>query len=394
MSIRLHIIVLFLFILTKISIGQLSEPPDKNVFFVQPQIEIGKILNNAPDIPNRTVSVFGDINFAWQTRGKQIWNQYYKYPQVGVMVSAGDLGNKDTLGYTITAVPNISIRLSNWKRVNIYMLLGLGLAYFSNPYDEIHNSGNKLIGTRITNKSVVSFDLNYHLTKQFVLIAGFSIAHYSDAHYQLPNFGINIPAMNIGIKYFPKAFPKEYYTYENGVSYHKHFLFNIKFGIGFHEFGSVIKPTGGPKYPIYTATAYMSKRLNTILNLQFGINYNYYTSYYDFITSQEYYSSNQHFKSSSIIAFAGIEFLVGKFGFSGQLGTYLYNEFYKDLQNLRSDDRGWKYQTSKYINARLGAQYYIFDPIKSTKLNPWIGAFLKSVGGAADFAEISIGCAL
>jgi len=84
---------------------------------------------------------------------------------------------------------------------------------------------------------------------------------------------------------------------------------------------------------------------------------------------------------------------VGKFGFSGQLGTYLYNEFYKELQDLRSDEKGWKYQTSKYITARLGAQYYIFNPIKSTKLNPWIGAFLKSVGGAADFAEISIGCA-
>ena len=393
MTIKTHIIVLFLLILTKYGIGQINNPPDKNVFFIQPQIRIGKIIDNMPNMPDRTASVFGDINIAWQTRGKQIWNQYYKYPQVGLLFSTGYLGNNDILGYSISVVPNISIRLSNWKKANINVLLGTGLSYFTKTYDEIDNKENGLIGTSVTNKTLVSFDMNYNLSKKFVLTTGVSVSHYSDGHYQLPNFGINIPAVNIGVKYFPKTFPKEHYKYDSIVPYNKKFLFNLKFGIGFHEFGTVNKPTGGPKYPIYTATAYMSKRLSTILNFQFGINYNYYTSYYDFIESQEYYESNKHLKSSSIIAFVGIELFIGKFGFSGQLGTYLYNEFYKDLQDLRSNDRSWKYQTSRYITSRLGAQYYIFNPIKTTKLNPWIGTFLKSVGGAADFAEISIGCA-
>lgn len=343
-------------------------------------------------MPDRTLSVFGDINIAWQTQGKQIWNQYYKYPQVGIMVSGGYLGNKDILGYSISVVPNISIRLSNWKKANINLLLGLGFSYFTKMYDEIENPENALIGTRVTNTSLVSFDMNYHLSNKFVLTAGASISHSSDAHYQLPNFGMNIPSFNIGVKYFPKTIPNTNYKYDSLINFDKRFLFNLKFGIGFHEFGTVIKPIGGPTYPIYTATAYMSKRFNTILNFQLGINYNYYTSYYDFIESQEFYTNNKHFKSSSIIVFAGIEFLVGKFGFSGQLGTYLYNEFYKNLQDLRSDEKSWKTQASKYITTRLGAQYYFFNPIKSTKLNPWIGAFLKSVGGAADFAEISIGC--
>ena len=346
-----------------------------------------------PDMPDRTLSVFGDINIAWQTRGKQIWNQYYKNPQVGLLVSAGYLGNNDILGHSISVVPNISIRLSNWKKVNIYILLGTGLSYFTKIYDEIYNKENGLIGTKITNKSLVAFDLNYHLSKQFMLTAGVSASHYSDGHFQLPNFGMNIPAMNIGVKYFPTTFPREYYKYDSLITYNKNLQFNLKFGVGYHEFGTAVKPTGGPKYPIYTATAYLSKRLNTILNFQFGINYNYYTSYYDFIISQEYYNSNKHFKASSIIAFAGMEFFIGQFGFSGQLGTYLYNEFYKDLQDLRSMDRGWKYQSARYITSRLGAQYYVFKPVKTTKLNPWIGAFLKSNGGAADFAEICIGCA-
>ena len=88
-----------------------------------------------------------------------------------------------------------------------------------------------------------------------------------------------------------------------------------------------------------------------------------------------------------------MEFIIGKFGFSAQLGTYLYNEFYKDLQDLRSMGRSWRYQSARYITTRWGAQYYVFKPITTTKLNPWIGAFLKSNGGAADFAEICIGCA-
>jgi hypothetical protein len=393
LTIRNNTIFLFLLILAKLSVGQLSEPPDKNVFFIQPQIRIGKILNNMPEMPDRTLSVFGDINIAWQTRGKQIWNQYYKYPQVGLLVSAGYLGNNDILGHSISVVPNLSIRLSNWKKVNIYILLGAGLSYFTKIYDEIDNKENGLIGTKITNKSLVAFDLNYHLSKHFVLTAGVSASHYSDGHFQLPNFGMNIPAINIGVKYFPTTFPREYYKYDSLITYNKNLLFNLKFGIGYHEFGTTIKPTGGPKYPIYSATAYLSKRLNTILNFQFGINYNYYTSYYDFIISQEYYTSHKHFRASSIIAFMGVEFFIGKFGFSGQLGSYLYNKFYKDLQDLRSMGRSWRYQSARYITTRLGVQYYVFKPITSTKLNPWIGAFLKSNGGAADFAEICIGCA-
>lgn len=346
-----------------------------------------------PEMPDRTVSVFGDVNIAWQTRGKQYWNQFYKYPQVGLLVSAGYLGNNDILGYSISVVPNISLRLSNWKKANINVLLGLGLSYFTKTYHEIDNEENKQIGTRVTNRTMVSFDLNYQLSRKFILTAGVSASHYSDAHYQLPNFGMNIPAVNIGVKYFPKTFPTAHYKYDSLRGHSKKFLFNMRFGIGYHEFGTVVKPTGGPKYPIYIAAAYLSKRLNTIFNLQFGINYNYYTSYYDFIVSQDYYTTNQHFKSSSIITFVGIEFLIGNFGFTGQLGTYLYNEFYKELQDLRTIEARWKYEASRYITARLGAQYYIFNPIKTTKLNPWIGAFLKTVGGAADFAEISIGCA-
>lgn len=113
MIIKAHLVVLILPILTNLSLGQLSEPPDKNVFFIQPQIRIGKIIENMPNMPDRTVCVFGDINIAWQTRGKQTWNQHYNYPQVGLLLSTGYLGNNDILGYSISVVPNISIRLSD-----------------------------------------------------------------------------------------------------------------------------------------------------------------------------------------------------------------------------------------------------------------------------------------
>jgi hypothetical protein len=374
-------------------VGQSEKATKKSDFLVQPQVRIGKILDNMPDMPDRTVSVFGDINLAWQTTGKQSWNQYYRFPQVGFMISAGSLGNYEILGYTISIVPNLSLPLSKWNRLNIYLLMGTGFAYFSKIYDEIDNPANKLVGTRITNKSIVSLDMNYHLSKHIILTGGFSAAHYSDGHIQLPNFGINIPSFNIGIKYFPGAFPEEFIKQDSVFDYHNKFLFNLRFGIGINELGTTIKPTGGPKYPIYTATAYMTKRLNPIFNLQFGLNYNYYSGYYDFIESQAYYDDNKHFRSSSIIVFTGMEFLIGKFGFTAQLGTYLYNEFYNDLQELRGTPKTWRFYSARYITTRLGAQYYLFNPMVSTKLNPWIGAFLKSNGGAADFPEISLGCA-
>ena len=250
-----------------------------------------------------------------------------------------------------------------------------------------------MIGSRIAQITIISLDLNYQLTNHLTLSTGISVQHYSTGHVQIPNVGINIPSFNIGLKYFTKGYPKKFTRSDSLISYNNKVLFNARLGIGVHESASTIYPVGGPKYPIYNASVYLSKRVGVIANIHFGFHYNYYTSFYDFIIANEFYGSNQRIKSSTLITFAGLEFLIGKFGFVGQFGVFLYNPLIIDLQKLDNNTSGFKSASKRVSSNKLGVQYYLFDPIISTKKNPFIGLYLKANAGQADFVEFSIGCA-
>ncbi|MCB2219663.1 MAG: acyloxyacyl hydrolase [Bacteroidetes bacterium] len=373
--------------------GQLPEQPIRNRLIIEPLFRTGNILDIYSNLPDHSWARALEVNIAWQTAGKQYWNQYYRFPQTGVLLSGTYLGNPGELGYELSVVPNISYRFKQFGKFNFYGFIGLGFAWFNKPYDRIENPNNKMVGSRLTNKTILGLDLDYELCDFLTASTGISYMHYSNGHYQLPNVGINIPGFQIGLKYFPSRFPDKFIHSDSTHDFNRNWLLNVRIGMGLHEFGDPVKPTGGPKYPVYNGSVYISKRTGVVTNFTVGFHFNYYTSFYDFIRSQELYEKNMRRKSFSIIAFGGIEFLFGHLAFSGQVGINLYNPFLKEIQKIRNENTGFKNVSKEYLTLKLGSQFYVFNTLQTTKFNPWIGLFLKTNAGQADFVEISIGCA-
>jgi len=297
----------------------------KNYFFIEPKVRLGPVLDIYPDLPEHSMAVSSEINLAWQTAGKQYWNPHYNFPQIGVLLSLTYPGNNDILGQEFSLVPNLAYRFHKFGRFEFSGMIGLGIAYFNKPYHRIDNPQNKLIGSSITNKTILALNLDYKLSYTFHLSGGVSYLHYSNGHNQLPNVGINIPAFQLGVKYFTKGYPVRFHPEDSSLSVQKKWLFNFRIGLGIHEFGDPVKPVGGPKYPIYNSSVYFSKRFSIVTNFHVGLHINYYTSFYDFISFQELYKENQHLKSLTAIGFAGIEFFIGQFSFTTQMGVYIYN---------------------------------------------------------------------
>lgn len=365
----------------------------KNSFFIEPKVRFGPILEIYPDLPERNLTFSGEVNLAWQTTGKKYWHQPYKFPQVGLIVAYSSFGNDDILGHELSLVPNLTYQFTNFGKFTLTGSVGIGFAYFNKPFHRINNPENKLIGSILTNKTLLALNLDYIINTNLHLTGGVSYLHYSNGHNQLPNIGINIPAIQVGLKYFTKGFPENFYKSDSIPDFCKKWLFNIRLGLGSHEFGDPVKPDGGPKYPIYNLSFYLSKRLGAVTNFHAGIHLNYYTSFYDFIIFQEFYSEKQRQKSITAIGFAGVEFLIGHISFTGQMGLLLYNPFYRDLQQLNGTTDGFNNAAKRVLSFKFGVQYYAFETSRTTRFNPWLGLFIKSNAGQADFLEISIGCA-
>jgi len=139
---------------------------------------------------------------------------------------------------------------------------------------------------------------------------------------------------------------------------------------------------------------YLSKRYNTAGNLLAGIYTNYYTSFYDYIISQEFYASKQRIKSFTFVAFLGHEYFIGKVGFVIQGGIYLYNPFKRDYVNLTYEKISIGRQLKLINTNKLGLQYYFCNPMKSNKHKLFIGMFIKANLGQADFFEMGCGYTL
>ena len=375
------------------SFAQQVSTPKKNVFFVEPGFKVGRMIDIFPGSPTATESYFTEINFGWHTIGKHWWNSYYNFPRVGVLLSYGSLGNNEVLGNNVSILPNMSLKLFGNNKVSFYTRIGLGFSWFMKPYDRIENPENIFIGSSITQLTQLSFDLNVRLSDRLIFSSGISAQHFSTGHVQIPNVGINIPSFNLGLIYYPTSIPEQFHMSDTVVDFNKRILFNLQLGLGVHEFAPTAKASGGPKYPIYSGALYLSKRLGAIVNLQIGMHINYYTSFYDYIINQDFYTSEQRLKSFTVTPFIGIELYVGRFGFNGQLGIYAYNPFVNDM-NEHLQKTGGKDNYLKRINAnRLGAKYYLLDAVTSGSKKPYLGLFIKTNAGQADFVEMCLGCA-
>ncbi len=357
-------------------------------------VHSGMIVKNwlTPTFPKRNPDLLTEFRWAKQTTGNKAWHADFDFPETAVSLFTGYLGNNAQFGTTIGIVPNISFKTLNTNKWHIHFTLGMGFAYFNRPFDSISNPYNILIGSHITNMSFARMWIVRPLTPQTNLRMGFTTIHASNAHYQIPNVGMNIPNLSIGIIYKPLPYTEPDRTKDSILNRRWHL--NLRGGIGVHEFAETTKPVGTPKYNIYIFSPYLTKRLGRINNFGVGFNLKYYTAFYQYILQNNLFSQHQHLKASVISFFLSDELLMNRFSFLMQGALDVYNPFYIAYDNITQ--RPWNFSriVETATSTRLGLQYYFFDTMKHSGTNIFAGLFVNANFGEADFVEISMGISL
>lgn len=383
-----HLYTIFIFFFFIVSPAQNdSSAAQKNAFSPGIHAMGGVIAKNYPGVPDDFLAGFVSIDWSFQTKGSDAWHKYYRYPKIGIQTAFGYF-NSPALGITVGAVPFMQLR----NKKNMFIKLGFGLCYFNKPYDLIHNPGNLYIGRPLTNMTHFSAGRSSRINGRLLMNYGLTFIHSSDGHSALPNVGMNCFLLNLG------------FEYQNPVSramkmpedqdQKLRWIYTFKSGIGFHEFGATTKAVGGPSYPSYHFSAYASRPFKKIHLVDVGITWAYYTSFHDYIVSQEVYKDKITLRSCTGIVYAGHEFVFGKFGFTTQLGFYIYNPFFIKQKKLEGS---WKLTGDKleaFNTNKIGLVYY---PLKKrntlNKLNHQlvIGAYIKANLAQADLFEYSLG---
>lgn len=349
----------------------------------------GYVVENYSIVPKSRNPFLLECNLAIQTNGNKEWQNVLGFPRVGCSLFFGNLGNKDQLGYLTGVLPNVTFNTANRKWYLPHVKLGLGLAYFTKKYSNT-DTVNFYIGSHITALAHAALYIQPRLTKHLELTAGIAVSHGSNGHYQVPNLGINLPSVFVGLVYHPATFPEKFERREIMIPPSK-IRFNIRAGIGVHELARTLGPVGTSKYAIYVTDVYLSKRYGNASNVQAGLEINHYNSFYNYIVNNDFFTGQQKLKATVFTAFLAHELMMGRVSLLTQGGINIYNRFYNQYILMYKSERGLKSELKKYISTRLGLQYYIFDTKYCSQNNIFIGAYIKANFGQADFICTQIG---
>ena len=366
-------------------------PVTKHYPVIELKFHTGKIVKNYSEIPDRKQAYLFELMLGEQTNGNKSWQQIYGLPQTGLSFIYGQLGNKGELGNVFGIVPNLTFNTVRQKIWNVKVTLGIGLAYFNKPFNKETNPENKLIGSAITNMSFASAYFQFNLSPSFSTMAGITSLHCSNGHYQVPNVGLNMQTLNLGLKYYLNGKITNYEPKETEVP--KGIIKkNIRIGVGIHEFAKTTGPVGGPKYPIYITSFYLSKRYGKVSNVHAGIELKHYASYYNYIADSSLYENKERLNATVFTFFMAHELMVGRLSLVTQGGLDLFNPFYARYYKETVGTKNGLFRFLETVTStRLGLQYYVFDTKFNNARNLFFGIYIKANFGQADFLCMDIG---
>lgn len=358
--------------------------------YIEQALNAGMVIKNYPTFPETGISQLYEFNLGWQTTGTHFYEEFYRYPDVGLKFTTGGFGNEMVLGKVFCLMPEIGFYSSKPRKIIYFSRLGLGAAYFNKPFHLITNPENILIGSRLTAAAFGSVGIEFKWVKNLFLNFSISSYHFSNSHYQLPNVGLNVVGLRGGLKYYPNERKKKPISNSNLAGLDRAIHYNVKLSLGINEYGGTLGPTGGPKYPIYSGSFFLTKHYSYINKVALGIDASYNTGAYDFIINNEIYYKNQKSKSSTAILFLAHEFLISHLSLYTQAGYYIHNPLDRKMIRLENDTSLSSNLKTK-IAAKLGVQYYLRDAHKNTKNQFFIGAYVKTNLGQADYFEVGAG---
>jgi len=306
-------------------------------------------------------TILGEIAILSQTRGTREWQQQNNFPAFGMSFLFGNTGSREYIGSMAALIPFIDFPLLHSSRVKANFRLGFGPGWVEKPFDSETNYKNFMISTHLNACIHMSLKLEFPLVKKLYFQTGFSFTHLSNGSIQLPNLGLNIPALTTGLRYAfnesVKIVPVEQPAFKKQTH------------VYFFAFGAA-KQTYPLKSPVYLVNIFnleLAKDYSATGRIGLGVNYAYDRSLSSEVANAPTYTFDKSKSHSQVGIIAFYEHKIGKLSIPLQFGVYVYN----------------KYPISSFFQ-NIGIRYRF--------ANRWTGALqLKTHMGKADYIQLGIG---
>ena len=310
-----------------------------------------------------------DFRAGYQTIGKNVYDQLWRYPKWGIGYYGVSLYNDTLFGVPNAAFLYIDIPFNKWdpnRKWNFSYSIAGGLSFNFRPNNPQDNPFNTLIGSYNNVYIDLGFWANYRINPSFDAKFGVSFVHFSNGASNLPNMGMNLLGAKVILEHNVVRERPVVHVREDIPKWDKrHGLFI------YQAVGSKQLTSDGTKY------------INTTTSLA----YKYWMSYKSQLIGQ----IDAFYDSSNNSGEPGRE-MVPEWDRTNPANLWSVGAFvgYEAVYNRLSFVCGWgyyvwrNYEYSKNSYQRFGIRYRVYEGLA-------VGIGLKARTFAADYIEISVG---
>lgn len=295
-------------------------------------------------------------------------NRYRPLPaglKAGVQLSVASPGNPDALGQLWGLTGSLDRPLWRRPRGGLRVAFHTGLARLTRPYHRIHHPANTALAARWVNLTLVKL-YAYRKLGAVQAQAGVAFWHYSSAKARVPNLGINLVMGYLALRPATELTPPARVE----ASPLPRWQGGLRLGAG----RTSRKVAGGPQYWVAAATLWGSYRWRPRLRVMLGSKVFFEESLVAFFRDQDFGLAQPARSAVGVIAFTGVELLIGRLGVRAWLGPYLRQPV---LMPYR-------------LYTELGLHYYLRHD-RSARCQPFLGVGVHAHAGEADFGEWGLG---
>ena len=183
--------------------AQDSIPVLKQPLSVELKSHYGFFLTSKPKAVylRDSYSSFGEISISRQTCGSAYWQQANNYPRIGIAAFYGNTGSRQYIGHMAGVFPFVNFTLHRGAGFRLGFRLGTGMAWVEKPYNVNTNYKNLMLSTHLNSCISMLMEAEARLSTHWAVNGGLSFTHISNGLWQVPNLGLNIPALSLGLRY-------------------------------------------------------------------------------------------------------------------------------------------------------------------------------------------------
>ena len=139
------------------------------------------------------LSLSGHLRYSFQFRPGSLPDQIYGGAYQGIGAAYYDFGNPDELGSPIAVYLFQGARIARISpRLSFNYEWNFGLSFGWKPYDDIENSFNKMMGSKMNAYLNADFFFDWRVTREVDFTAGLSLTHFSNGNTKFPNAGLRM----------------------------------------------------------------------------------------------------------------------------------------------------------------------------------------------------------